>query len=108
MTPEYKRTSALGLDETLKILSADPAILHPPGAWEPQALTPFDAFGRTGGYNRWQLAGLYGSRRARVARGPRVSDGHSEAWTLVTPYPDPALRRLESGTLIVVVRLPPD
>ena len=71
-------------------------------------MTPFDAFGRTGGYNRWQLAGLYRSRRARVARGPRVATGTRKSWTLVSPYPDPALRRLESGTLIVVVRLPPD
>jgi hypothetical protein len=99
--------SSLGMDETLKTLSGDPATLHPPGAWEPQAVTALDAFGRTGSYNRWQLAGLYGSRRVRVARGPRVTEGRAESWMLVTPYPDPAMRHLESGTLIVVVRLPP-
>src|SRR5262245_59425238 len=53
--------SPLGLDETLKAVLADPAVQRPPGAWEPQSMIPFDAFGRTGSYNRWKLAGLYGS-----------------------------------------------
>jgi hypothetical protein len=99
--------SPLGLDETLKTLLADPAIQRPPGAWEPQPMIAFDAFGRSGGYNRWKLAGLYGSRRARVARGPRVDHGQSESWMLVAPYPDPALQHLEPGTLIIVLTIPP-
>ena len=99
--------SPLGLDETLKALLADPAIQQPPGAWEPQAMIAFDAFGRSGGYNRWKLAGLYGSRRARVARGPRVDRGQSESWMLVAPFPDPALLHLEPGTLIIVLKIPP-
>jgi hypothetical protein len=99
--------SPLGLDETLKALLADPAIQQPPGAWEPQSVIAFDAFGRSGGYNRWKLAGLYGSRRARVARGPRVDHGQSESWMLVAPFPDPALLHLEPGTLIIVLKIPP-
>jgi hypothetical protein len=99
--------SPLGLDETLKAVLADPAVQRPSGAWEPRPMIPFDAFGRTGSYNRWQLAGLYGSRRARVARGPRVDHGQSESWMLVAPYPDPALQRLEPGTLIIVLKIPP-
>lgn len=99
--------SPLGLDETLKAVVADPAVQRPSGAWAPRPMIPFDAFGRTGGYNRWQLAGLYGSRRARVARGPRVDHGQSESWILVTPYPDPALQHLEPGTLIIVLKIPP-
>jgi hypothetical protein len=99
--------SPLGFDETLKALLADPAVQGPPGAWEPRLMIPFDAFGRTGSYNRWKLAGLYGSRRARVARGPRVDRGQSESWMLVAPYPDPALQRLEPGTLIIVLTIPP-
>jgi hypothetical protein len=99
--------SALGFDETLRAVAGDPAALRPPGAWEPESVIPFDAFGRTGSYNRWKLAGLYGSRRARVARGPRIDDGHAESWMLVSPYPDPALQRLEPGTLILVLRIPP-
>jgi len=99
--------SPLGLDDTLRLLLADPAVEHPPGAWMPQSLTPFDAFGQTGSYNRWKLAGLYGNRRARVARGPRVDGGRAESWMLVAPYPDPALQRLEPGTLILVLQIPP-
>jgi len=99
--------SPLGLDETLKALLADPAVQRPPGAWAPQPMIAFDAFGRSGGYNRWKLAGLYGSRRARVARGPRVDHGQSESWMLVVPFPDPALLHLEPGTLIIVLKIPP-
>jgi hypothetical protein len=29
-----------------------------------------------------------------------------ESWTLIAPYPDTALRGLEAGTLLVVLRLP--
>ena len=99
--------SPLGLDETLAALMADPAVQRPPGAWEPHAMIAFDAFGRSGSYNRWKLAGLYGSRRARVARGPRVDHGQSESWMLVAPYPDPTLQHLEPGTLIIVLKIPP-
>jgi hypothetical protein len=99
--------SPLGLDETLTALMADPAVQRLAGAWEPKTMIPFDAFGRTGSYNRWKLAGLYGSRRARVARGPRVDHGRTESWMLVTPYPDPSLQRLETGTLIIVLTIPP-
>jgi len=100
--------SPLGLEATLKEITADPAVLHPPGAWTPQAMIPFDAFGLSGSYNRWKVAGLYRSRRAQVARGPRVDQGQTESWTLVSPYPDEALQRLESGTLIIVLRIPQD
>jgi hypothetical protein len=99
--------SPLGLDETLKAVLADPAVHRPSGAWDPRPMIPFDAFGRTGSYNRWQLAGVYGSRRARVARGPRDDHGRSESWMLVAPYPDPALQHLEPGTLIIVLTIPP-
>jgi hypothetical protein len=99
--------SPLGLEATLKHLLADPAILHPPGAWQPQAMIPYDAFGLSGSYNRWNVAGLYRSRRAQVARGPRLDQGQLESWTLIAPYPDVALRRLEPGTLILVLRIPP-
>jgi len=99
--------SPLGLDDTLRALLANPAVLRPAGAWQPQAVIPFDAFGRAGSYNRWKVAGLYGSRRARVARGPRMDGGYAESWMLVAPYPDPALQHLEPGTLIIVLRIPP-
>jgi hypothetical protein len=72
----------------------------------PQAVVALEAFGGSGGYDRWKLARLYGAKRARVARIPRVEDGEVvEAWTLVSPYPDPSLERLEPGTLLIVLRL---
>jgi len=100
--------SPVGLEATLKAITADPAVLHPPGAWTPQAMIPYDAFGLSGSYNRWKVAGLYRSRRAQVARGPRLDQGELESWTLIAPYPDEALQRLETGTLIIVLRMPSD
>lgn len=97
-----------GLEATLKELLADPGVLQPPGAWTARAVIPYDAFGLSGSYNRWKVAGLYRSRRAQIAHGPRVDQGHVESWTLVAPYPDQALQRLEPGTLILVLRVPSD
>jgi hypothetical protein len=92
---------------TLQQLFNDSGVLRPPGAWEPQPMIPYDAFGVSGGYNRWKVAGLYRSRRAYVSRGPRMNEGQMESWTLIAPYPDTALQRLEPGTLIIVLRIPP-
>lgn len=74
---------------------------------EPRAVAALDAFGQTGPYNRWTLARLYGGRRARVARTYMVEldTGGFEAWTMISPYPDPGLERLEPGTLLIVLRL---
>ena len=99
--------SPAGLEETLATLLTDASVLRPPGAWESQSQIPWDAFGLSGSYNRWKVAGLYRSRRARVVRGPRLDQGQLESWTLITPYPDPGLQRLEPGTLILVLRVPP-
>jgi hypothetical protein len=100
-------TSPLPLDAVLQALASDPALLHPPGAWTPAAVTADDAFGRQGAYNRWALARLYGARRASIARGPRAQDGRvAESWTLISPYPDASLERLEPGTLLIVLHLP--
>ena len=99
-------TSPLELEEVLRRLSAEPMLLRPPGAWQARALIWSDAFGQTGRYDRWKLARLYGARRPQVARGP-VGEGTrvTAAWTLVSPYPDPALDRLQSGTLLIVLSL---
>jgi hypothetical protein len=89
------------LDEVVRQLQADA-----PGSFEPQTVVAGEAFGQSGGYNRWKLARLYGATRARVARGPRMEQGQVvEAWTLISPYPDVALERLEPGTLLIVLRL---
>jgi hypothetical protein len=94
------------LSDILDRLADDPRLLRPPGAWIPRPLLPADAFGQTGPYNRSKLARLYGARRPLVARGPAGSEGVPlESWTLVSPYPDPALARLEAGTLLIVLSL---
>ena len=98
--------SPLGLEAVLVRLREESGALAVPGAWQPKPELPFDAFGQTGRYDRWKLAELYGARRALVARGPR-GDGTrvTEVWTLVSPYPDPSLTRLEPGTLLIVLRV---
>jgi hypothetical protein len=96
-----------GLEAVLEQLDAEPATWRPPGAWTPVPTVARDAFGGHGSHNPWALARLYGGRVARVARGPRgEGDRPAESWTLISPYPDPTLSRLEPGTLLLVVRLP--
>jgi hypothetical protein len=99
--------AAADREAALRALAGAPGMLRPNGAWAPRSLLPFDAFGQGGLYDRWKLARLYGSRRAQVARGPRQNGVQGlESWTLVSPYPDPALTRLLPGTLLLVLRLP--
>jgi hypothetical protein len=99
--------SPLELGRVLRLLAGHPELLPTPGGWQEAAVLPLDAFGQAGSYNRWQLLRLYGPERARVARGPRVSGEEIvESWTLVSPYPDPTLQRLEAGTLLILLRLP--
>jgi hypothetical protein len=98
--------SPLDLPTVLRKLEGNPALLRPPGAWIPSALLPSDAFGQSGSYDRWKMARLYGARRAMVARGPRAEgERPTEAWTLISPYPDRNLERLEPGTLLIVLDL---
>ena len=99
--------SPLDLDMVLRRLEADSSLIRGPGAWQARPLPPADAFGQAGRYDRWTLARLYGAQQPRVARGSRSEGGHVvESWTLASPYPDTALRRLETGTLLVVLQLP--
>ncbi|MGH9255383.1 MAG: hypothetical protein ACRD3C_12540 [Vicinamibacterales bacterium] len=101
------QVAAADLDTVLRHLEADPALLRAPGAWQVRTLAPVDAFGQGGAYDRWKVTRLYGGARARVARGARVEAGRGvESWTLISPYPDPTLQRLERGTLRIVLRLP--
>ena len=94
------------VSDVIRQLENDPLLLHPPGAWTPTALLSSEAFGLSGSYDRAKLARLYGGRRALVARGPRGGGGRpTEAWTLISPYPDRNLERLEPGTLLIVLNL---
>jgi len=98
--------SPLDLRILLRQLESESSLLRPPGAWAASAVLPQDAFGRTGAYDPWKMARLFGARRVMVARGPRGERGRpTEAWTLISPYPDRNLERLETGTLLIVLDL---
>ena len=97
--------SAEDLDTVLRQLAGDSTLLQSPGAWEVRALAPTDAFGLAGPYDRARVTRLYRAERVRVARGARVLEGRiTEAWTIISPYPDIGLQRLVRGTLLVVLR----
>jgi hypothetical protein len=101
-------TTDRDLDAVLAAIRHDPSTPPDNGSFEPQSVIASDAFGQSGGYNRWKVALLYGAKRARVARGPRLENGRViEAWTFVSPYPDADLERLNPGTLLIVLRLQP-
>jgi hypothetical protein len=99
--------SPLDLQTTLQRLRRDATLVRTPGAWQPRRVLPSDAFGQAGRYDRSAMARVYGAQQPRVARGGRMENGQVvESWTLVSPYPDTMLGRLEAGTLLVVLRLP--
>ena len=62
---------------------------------------PLDAFGTAGLYDRSAVSQLFGGRVATVARGWIQETGRVESVTLISPYPEPSLDRLNPGTLIV-------
>jgi len=70
-----------------------------------EQLEALDIFGTAGAYDRAALAQLYAGRRARVVRGWRLSESVFESVTLISPYPDASLERLNPGTMIVSFRL---
>ena len=59
------------------------------------------AFGTAGTYNPAHVARLYGGNGVRVARGWRKDGDRFESITLISPYPDAALTRLNPGTLMI-------
>ena len=87
-------------------LAPDAAPGNPPGSWQVQSLDPLEAFGTAGPYDRSKVARLYAGRRVSVVRGPVERDGKVvAAVTLISPYPDATLSRLEKGTLVIVLRV---
>ena len=95
------------LAAVLTAIGGLPGLLRTPGGWTAGPELPAGAFGEAGRYDRWAVARLYGARRPLVARGPRVDGGAvTESWTLISPYPDAALRELSEGTLLIVLQMP--
>ena len=79
---------------------------HVEGAWVAHVMDPLDAYGDSGLYDRAKVARLYVGVRAQVARGPVVDHGRTVASiTLVSPYPNVALTRLQPGTLIIEFKI---
>jgi len=66
-----------------------------------EALEALDAFGAAGPYNRAALARLYGGTRVRVARRWQQRDRQFISETLLSPYPDATLTRLNLGTMVI-------
>ena len=66
-----------------------------------EPLEALDAFGAAGTYNRAALARLYGGTRVRVARRWQQRDDQFVSETLLSPYPDPTLTRLNPGTMVI-------
>jgi hypothetical protein len=64
-----------------------------------EAVDALDGFGAAGSYRRSALARLYGGRRVRVERRWQESPQRFQSVTRLSPYPDPALTRLISGTM---------
>ena len=103
---EYRAfVSTATLDNVLRRLVATQP--GPPGAWHADSVSPLDAFGASGTYNRFQLSRLYLGQRPRTARGPWVTADGLESWTLVSPYPKAGLDDVEPGILLIALRVPP-
>jgi hypothetical protein len=66
-----------------------------------EELEPLDAFGASGTYDRSALVRLYGGGRVKVIRGWRQNADAFESVTLISPYPDVSMTRLETGTLLI-------
>ena len=89
------------LTAALRALDPAPA----PGAWEPTRPEAHDAFGQSGLYDRFRLAELFGGQRLTVVRGSLRREDVRLAYTLISPYPDPTLSRIESGTMVIVLTI---
>jgi hypothetical protein len=101
--------STVALDRALELVTGqdDVMVMAAPGSWLARPENPLDAFGSGGTYDRWAVLRLYGSRPPTVARGPRGTAGVvEESWTLISPFPSADLSTLDSGTLLIVLRVP--
>lgn len=75
-----------------------------PRSWAIERLAATEVFDGAALFDRARLARLYAGRTPRVARGPVTRDGQVvEVVLLLSPYPEPDLRRLNPGTLTMTV-----
>jgi hypothetical protein len=78
-----------------------------PRSWQIERTGPLEVFDGAALVDRARLAQLYGGKPVRVARGPITDNGRvTHTVLLMSPYPDPELRRLDGGTLIMTVAVP--
>ena len=66
-----------------------------------EPLEALEAFGTAGTYNRAALSRLYGGTRVRVARRWQQRDDQFFSETLLSPYPDHTLTKLNPGTMVI-------
>jgi hypothetical protein len=96
-----------GIDAALSLvktaLAPEAPAGSPPGSWQVQSLDALEALGTAGVYDRSKVARLYTGRRVSVVGGPVERGGKVvAAVTLISPYPDATLSRLEKGTIVIV------
>ena len=106
--PTVGRYEVCTSNESIEVLagSGRPAAPDWPSFSAPEALESLEGFGASGPYHRPALARLFGGARVRVARGWIDRPDRFEAFTLLSPYPDPTLSRLQTGTMIVHLVIP--
>src|SRR5258708_3484692 len=90
--PELGRYEVCTTSESIEQALAEGKPAASRGGIEP--LEALDAFGTAGTYNRATLARLYGGTRVRVARRWQLRDDQFVSETLLSPYPDATLTRL--------------
>jgi hypothetical protein len=77
-----------------------------PRSWTIERIAAADAFDGAALFDRSRLARLYRGRPPRVARGAVTRDGRVvEVVLLISPFPEPDLKRLNPGTLVMTVEV---
>jgi hypothetical protein len=93
-------------EQVLEAVRSASATVPPGEALALQSLDPLQAFGRAGTYSQTTVARLYTGRKANVVRIPVEQHGRTiAAITLISPYPDPTLSRLEEGTMLILLNI---
>ena len=93
-------------DQVLAAVHAASAAVPSREALAVRPLDPLRRSAEAGTYDQTTVARLYTGRKANVVRIPVERHGRTvAAITLVSPYPDPTLSRLEEGTMLVLLNI---